>query len=267
MMFDEGEYYYSPTEVFSSCLSSFSSSSNSSNKKNKMLNKRRFSDEQVRSLESIFENETKLEPKKKVQVAKELGLQPRQVAIWFQNKRARYKSKQLERDYNLMRANYNALASQFENLKKEKHSLFLQLKKLKEEMGGNKQEETQSLKGDGEEATKSEKEDKPDHMKDNQKITSEEWEAKPAMSMEGSEYGASMLSSSDEGSSENYANDYYFGMERGQTENMDEMLTTIMEPTTEEGNCWDDYPPPPEPETLFDKQAVDGCGHWWDFWS
>uniref|UniRef100_A0A7C8YZD6 Homeobox-leucine zipper protein n=2 Tax=Opuntia streptacantha TaxID=393608 RepID=A0A7C8YZD6_OPUST len=127
MMFDEGEYYYSPTEVFSSCLNSFSSSNNSSTKKSKMMNKRRFSDEQVRSLESIFENETKLEPKKKVQVAKELGLQPRQVAIWFQNKRARYKSKQLERDYNLLRANYNALASQFENLKKEKDSLFLQV--------------------------------------------------------------------------------------------------------------------------------------------
>jgi len=143
----------------------------------------------------------------------------------------------------------------------------LQLKKLKEEVGGNRQEESRSLKGDEEEA-KSEKQDRAEHIKDNQKIISEEWEAKPAMSMEGSEYGASILSSSDEGSSENYANNYYFGMERGETENMDEMLTSIMEPTTEEGNRWDDYPPPPEPDTLFDdKQAVESCGHWWEFWS
>lgn len=93
----------------------------------KMLNKRRFSDEQVKSLESIFKNETKLEPKKKVQVARELGLQPRQVAIWFQNKRARYKSKQLEKDYDTLRANYNSLAKRYDELNKEKQSLFVQV--------------------------------------------------------------------------------------------------------------------------------------------
>lgn len=122
MMFDEGDYCYSPSEVFS-CINSLPNS----RKAKMMMNKRRFTDEQVKSLESIFENETKLEPKKKVQVARELGLQPRQVAIWFQNKRARYKSKQLEKDYNSLRSNYNALAKRFEDLKKEKQSLVLQV--------------------------------------------------------------------------------------------------------------------------------------------
>ncbi|XVF12738.1 hypothetical protein REPUB_Repub08aG0145400 [Reevesia pubescens] len=101
-------------------------------KKNKMKNKRRFSDEQIRLLESIFESETKLEPRKKLQLARELGLQPRQVAIWFQNKRARWKSKQIEQDYRTLRANYDNLASRFESLKKEKQSLILQMQKLSE---------------------------------------------------------------------------------------------------------------------------------------
>lgn len=101
-------------------------------KNNKMKNKRRFSDEQIRLLESIFESETKLEPRKKLQLARELGLQPRQVAIWFQNRRARWKSKQIEQDYRTLRANYDNLESRFESLKKEKQSLMLQMQKLSE---------------------------------------------------------------------------------------------------------------------------------------
>ncbi|MBA0709164.1 hypothetical protein Golax_024219 [Gossypium laxum] len=99
-------------------------------KKNKLKKKRRFSDVQIRLLESIFESETKLEPRKKMQLARELGLQPRQVVIWFQNKRARWKSKQIEQDYNTLKANYDNLESRFESLKKEKQSLILQIQKL-----------------------------------------------------------------------------------------------------------------------------------------
>lgn len=99
-------------------------------KKNKMKMKKRFNDDQIRSLETIFQSETKLEPRKKLQLARELGLQPRQVAIWFQNKRARWKSKQLEKDYSLLRSNYNTLASQFQTLNYEKQSLLAQVPSL-----------------------------------------------------------------------------------------------------------------------------------------
>ncbi|KAE8700971.1 hypothetical protein F3Y22_tig00110549pilonHSYRG00043 [Hibiscus syriacus] len=47
--------------------------------KRKNKNKRRFSNDQIRSLESIFESESRLHPRKKYQVAKDLGLQPRQL--------------------------------------------------------------------------------------------------------------------------------------------------------------------------------------------
>ncbi|XP_057805857.1 homeobox-leucine zipper protein ATHB-12 [Salvia miltiorrhiza] len=100
-------------------------------KKMSRSDKRRFSDEQIRRLEVIFEAESKLEARKKAEVARELGLQPRQVAIWFQNRRARWKSKHIEKEYAALLANYNALAAEFDSLKKEKHSLLNQLEKLK----------------------------------------------------------------------------------------------------------------------------------------
>ncbi|KAG8057508.1 hypothetical protein GUJ93_ZPchr0002g24893 [Zizania palustris] len=94
--------------------------------------KKRFSEEQIKSLESMFATQTKLEPRQKLQLARELGLQPRQVAIWFQNKRARWKSKQLEREYTALRDDYDALLCSYESLKKEKLALIKQLDKLAE---------------------------------------------------------------------------------------------------------------------------------------
>lgn len=94
----------------------------------KKKNKRRFGEEQIRLLESIFESETsKLEPRRKLQLARELGLQPRQIDIWFQNRRARWKSKQIEQDYKRLKADYDILASKYESLKKEHQSLILQV--------------------------------------------------------------------------------------------------------------------------------------------
>ncbi|KAL1355122.1 hypothetical protein HN51_007152 [Arachis hypogaea] len=89
--------------------------------------KRRLTSEQVQFLERSFEMENKLEPERKVQLAKELGLQPRQVAIWFQNRRARFKTKQLEKEY-------GALKASFDKLKGDYESLLQQNDKLKQEV-------------------------------------------------------------------------------------------------------------------------------------
>jgi len=93
--------------------------------------KRRLSVDQVKALEKNFEVENKLEPERKVKLAQELGLQPRQVAVWFQNRRARWKTKQLERDYGVLKANYDALKLNFDTLDQDNEALRKQVKELK----------------------------------------------------------------------------------------------------------------------------------------
>lgn len=91
--------------------------------------KRRLSVDQVKSLEKNFEVDNKLEPERKVKLAQELGLQPRQVAVWFQNRRARWKTKQLERDYGVLKANYDSLKHNYDTLQHENDSLVEQVQK------------------------------------------------------------------------------------------------------------------------------------------
>ncbi|XP_008804470.1 homeobox-leucine zipper protein ATHB-13-like [Phoenix dactylifera] len=97
--------------------------------------KRRLNLEQVRTLERNFEMGNKLEPERKMQLARALGLQPRQIAIWFQNRRARWKTKQLEKDY-------DALKRQFEGIKAENDALQAQNEKLHAEILALKGRET-----------------------------------------------------------------------------------------------------------------------------
>lgn len=103
--------------------------------------KRRLSVEQVKALEKNFEVENKLEPERKVKLAQELGLQPRQVAVWFQNRRARWKTKQLERDYGVLKANYESLKQKYETLHHDNEALLKEIRELKAklvgESGGN----------------------------------------------------------------------------------------------------------------------------------
>ncbi|XP_075473503.1 homeobox-leucine zipper protein HAT5-like [Primulina tabacum] len=96
--------------------------------------KRRLLPEQVQLLEKSFDLENKLEPERKVKLANELGLQPRQVAIWFQNRRARYKMKKLENEYDSLKASFDLLNADYETLYKENERLKIEVHFLKEKL-------------------------------------------------------------------------------------------------------------------------------------
>ncbi|GLU11107.1 hypothetical protein SLE2022_278760 [Rubroshorea leprosula] len=93
--------------------------------------KKRLNLEQVKALEKSFELGNKLEPERKMQLAKALGMQPRQIAIWFQNRRARWKTKQLEKDYETLKKQYEALKADNDALQAQNKKLSAELLALK----------------------------------------------------------------------------------------------------------------------------------------
>ncbi|TYI30776.1 hypothetical protein ES332_A05G410700v1 [Gossypium tomentosum] len=93
--------------------------------------KKRLKLEQVKALEKSFESGNKLEPQRKLQLAKALGLKPRQVAIWFQNRRARWKTKLLEKDYDVLKKQCEALKADADALQAQNKKLSAELLSLK----------------------------------------------------------------------------------------------------------------------------------------
>ncbi|KAK4261183.1 hypothetical protein QN277_004218 [Acacia crassicarpa] len=110
--------------------------------------KRRLTGQQVQFLEKHFEVENKLEPERKVQLAKELGLQPRQVAIWFQNRRARFKTKQLEKDHAALKSSYDKLKGEYDNLLQQSNKLKEEVDSLKNRLKGRDQKEKEENRVD-----------------------------------------------------------------------------------------------------------------------
>ncbi|KAL3637825.1 hypothetical protein CASFOL_018273 [Castilleja foliolosa] len=89
--------------------------------------KRKLSKEQMDTLERSFMSETKLDTERKNKLAAELGLDPRQVAVWFQNRRVRWRSKTMEEEYSRLRFEHETTVA-------EKCRLEAQILKVKEQL-------------------------------------------------------------------------------------------------------------------------------------
>ncbi|GAV64016.1 Homeobox domain-containing protein [Cephalotus follicularis] len=95
-------------------------------------NKKRLTKDQVRLLEKSFTTKKKLEPELKLQLASQLGVPPRQVAIWYQNKRARWKTQSLEHDYNILKVKLENSVADKKRLEREVKQLQGELSKAQE---------------------------------------------------------------------------------------------------------------------------------------
>ncbi|XP_059645809.1 homeobox-leucine zipper protein HOX3-like [Cornus florida] len=85
--------------------------------------KLRLTKEQSRLLEESFRHNHTLNPKQKEALAMQLKLKPRQVEVWFQNRRARSKLKQTEMECEYLKRWFGSLTEQNKRLQKEVEEL------------------------------------------------------------------------------------------------------------------------------------------------
>ncbi|CAO2834776.1 unnamed protein product [Amaranthus hypochondriacus] len=85
--------------------------------------KLRLSKAQIMVLEQAFREHTTLNTKQKMELAKQVHLRPRQVEVWFQNRRARTKLKQIEVDCEYLRSYCEKLREENKKLEKEVQQL------------------------------------------------------------------------------------------------------------------------------------------------
>ncbi|KAJ7949095.1 Homeobox associated leucine zipper protein [Quillaja saponaria] len=85
--------------------------------------KLRLSKDQSAFLEESFKEHHTLNPKQKLALAKHLNLRPRQVEVWFQNRRARTKLKQTEVDCEYLKRCCETLTEENRRLHKELQEL------------------------------------------------------------------------------------------------------------------------------------------------
>ncbi|XP_057450530.1 homeobox-leucine zipper protein HOX11-like isoform X2 [Lotus japonicus] len=83
----------------------------------------RLSKEQFSFLEESFKDHNTLNPKQKIALGKQLHLHPRQIEVWFQNRRARTKLKKIELDCKYLKKCCDTLTEENTRLHKELQEL------------------------------------------------------------------------------------------------------------------------------------------------
>ncbi|ESQ43090.1 hypothetical protein EUTSA_v10014905mg [Eutrema salsugineum] len=96
--------------------------------------KKRLTQEQVRQLEKCFTLNKKLEPDLKLELSNMLGLPQRQVAVWFQNKRARSKTQSLELQHCNLQSKLEAALSDKAKLEHQVQYLQDELKRARNQL-------------------------------------------------------------------------------------------------------------------------------------
>ncbi|CAK8543990.1 unnamed protein product [Lathyrus sativus] len=81
--------------------------------------KKRLTSDQIDFLERCFQEDMKLDSERKMNLSRELGLQPRQITVWFQNRRTRLKTKQLEHSYDVLKQENQKLRKEVMELKEK----------------------------------------------------------------------------------------------------------------------------------------------------
>ncbi|GMN54453.1 hypothetical protein TIFTF001_023577 [Ficus carica] len=99
---------------------------------NKSNKQKRLTQDQVRLLERSFTTSKKLEPERKLELAGELGIPPRQVAVWYQNKRARWRTQSIEIDCGALQVRLESALAEKRLLEREVDRLRGELHKAKE---------------------------------------------------------------------------------------------------------------------------------------
>ncbi|KAL8505785.1 hypothetical protein ACS0TY_016850 [Phlomoides rotata] len=105
---------------------------NQNNHASKQHLKKRLSHEQVRLLEASFKAATKLEPEHKLKLSRELGVPPRKIAIWYQNKKARWKNHTLELGFSSLQLRLDAALAEKRQLEDEAENLRGELKRARD---------------------------------------------------------------------------------------------------------------------------------------
>ncbi|KAI3961336.1 hypothetical protein MKX01_007050 [Papaver californicum] len=86
----------------------------------------RLSSEQVDALERSFQEEIELGQQlgatvdeRKMKLSRDLGMHFRQVAVWYQNRRARLKRKKTEQLYNVLKHDFGSVSRENQHLQQE----------------------------------------------------------------------------------------------------------------------------------------------------